>query len=729
MKMNIFRRTLLLAFSTALMSFLAFGIISFYHMNDLFHKSIENGKHIGELMVKFTEDFAIKQATERLASLAFERSRQIEQGMSKLKRDAESIALQMNRILSHPENYKEIKLPNVKEETVYNGDPYIYYPIEVAKKGISDELKKEAYLSSNIVDILNIVSHGFAGHQTTSYIASKNGFMILIETSDDKDATVTFPHDFEPRERVWYTDAEKAQKTIITDVYQAIQLYPAVSCATPYYDGKGNFVGVAAVDANLESLYELVTENHLGDTSINFTLSNKGEIILSSTKTGTFAVSKDKKDCRENTENGFAKTAVNMVAGKSNVELLNVDGKEYYLAYSPMPSVGWSFGTLIEKNEVIEPANRAKAIINKITESITHKIKALFSQHIRHVLITILIVLVWLFWLSVKDSKKFVVPIVELTNGVKEIAKGNLDKKLEIQSGDEIEVLADNVNNMTSELKQYIENLSRVTADKERIATELNVARNIQAGMLPRVEPEFANKKDFDLAATMIPAKEVGGDFYDFYMLDDSHLALTVADVSGKGVGAALFMAISKNILQNFAILASSAYSEGREPDLAQIMDHANKQLYKNNKERMFVTVFFGVLDLKTGKFDYVNAGHNPPLIRHKNAGKFSYIRNEKKNCIIGVSNKAKYQEYSLTLNSGDMLFFYTDGITEAMSNQRELFNEERLKTALDEISDDCNARKMLSTVYEAVEKHVCDAEQSDDMTMLGLVYNKNENG
>ena len=721
--MNIFRRTLLLSLSTALLSFLAFGLISSYHMKNLFQKSIENGKNVGENMLSFTEEFAVKQAKERLKSLAFERSRQIEQGLSKLKRDAKSIAIQMNRILSKPDNYKAIKLPNVKKETVYNGNPYIYFPPEVEKKGITDELQREADLSSNIVDVLNIVSEGYTGHHATSYVASKNGFMILIETSDDKNATVTFPNDFDPRERIWYTEAEKKQRTIITDVYQAIQLYPAVSCAAPYYDSEGKFAGVAAVDANLESLYELITENQLGDTSINFTLSNRGEIILSSTKTGTFAVSKTNKDCRKDTKSEFAKEAVNMVEGKSDVVLLNVDGKDYFLAYSPMPTVGWSFGTLIEKEEVIKPLEEAKFMISNITQDITVSIESLFSQHMKHILITIMLVLIWLIWISIKDSKKFVTPIVMLTNGVKEIAKGNLDNKLDVKTGDEIEDLADSVNNMTSELKQYIDNLSKVTADKERIATELNVARNIQAGMLPSVEPEFSNKKEFDLAATMIPAKEVGGDFFDFYMLDDSHLALTVADVSGKGVGAALFMSISKSFLKNNAKSASSAINEGLELNLASVMEQTNQQLLENNKEKMFVTVFFGVLDLRKGEFAYVNAGHNPPLVRHKSNGEFSYIRNIKKNCIIGVSKKAKYQEHHLTLSPGDMLFFYTDGITEAMNEQKEQFQENRLKTALDKISEDCKANEMLATVYSTVKQHAGEAEQSDDMTMLGLVF------
>jgi sigma-B regulation protein RsbU (phosphoserine phosphatase) len=157
---------------------------------------------------------------------------------------------------------------------------------------------------------------------------------------------------------------------------------------------------------------------------------------------------------------------------------------------------------------------------------------------------------------------------------------------------------------------------------------------------------------------------------------------------------------------------------------LAQIIEYANKRLFENNKEFMFVTVFFGVLDLRTGEFAYVNAGHNPPLVRQKEDGQFNYIRSLKKNCVIGVSKKAKYQEHRLTLSHGDMLFLYTDGITEAMNEQHEQFNEDRLKSALDSVPEGSKASEILSTVHEAVKQHVGEAEQSDDMTMLGLVYN-----
>jgi sigma-B regulation protein RsbU (phosphoserine phosphatase) len=270
-----------------------------------------------------------------------------------------------------------------------------------------------------------------------------------------------------------------------------------------------------------------------------------------------------------------------------------------------------------------------------------------------------------------------------------------------------------------------MENLSKVTAEKERIATELNVANKIQAAMLPNVEPDFSNKKEFDLAVNMTPAKEVGGDFYDFYMLDDNHLAITVADVSGKGVGAALFMAISKSILRNNAKLASSAYSEGREPNLGSIIVQTNLQFIENNDEAMFVTLLFGVLDLRNGEFAYINAGHKTPLVRHKENGEFTFIRNVKKSGIIGFSPTVKYLENRLTLKPGDMLFLYTDGITEALNIKREMFGENRLKSSLDTIKEGSKAKEMLLTAFNAVNNFVGDAEQYDDITMLGLIYKK----
>ena len=724
--MNIFRRMLVLLFSTALLSFFAFGFVSFFNMKEIYKGTIANSKEVGDKTAEFTEDFAVEQATKHLRALALEKSQRMEKGMLEVKYDAETIAMHMGQILSQPDKYKETTIPNHKETTIYSGEAYVHYAPEVERNGISDELKHDVAISANIADLLKIISSFYEGYQTSFYIGSKNGYLICVDNLPDKQGKINFTEEFnntfDPRERLWYKEVEEAQKTRITNFYTAADGYLAVTFAVPYYD-KNGFAGVAAVGASLESLYKQLTEDSRENSNINFALNNNCEVVLSSAKTGTFAVSKEHKDLRNSKDISLANEAVKMASGTSNVALITVDGKEYYLAYAPMPSIGWCFGTLIERDEVIKPAQTAKDIVINKANNFIAFIDSFYRKHAQLICLSLVVIMLILFCVAIVVSKSAVKPILAVTNGVREIAKGNLDKKFDIKTDDEIEVLADSINNMTSDLKNYMNNLSKVTAERERIATELSVARNIQAGMLPNVEPNFSNKKEFDLAASMNPAKEVGGDFYDFYMMDENHLAVTVADVSGKGVGAALFMMISKTVLKNCAMLASSAYAENCEPDLALIMEQANLQLFENNKEFMFVTVFFGVLDLKTGKFDYVNAGHNPPLVHHKNEDGFQYIRNEKKNRVMGVRNNTKYQVHTINMSSGDKLFFYTDGITEAMNNQRELFGEQRLKSALDSLQDRENAKEILSMVGDEVKKHVGDAEQSDDMTMFGLVY------
>ena len=331
------------------------------------------------------------------------------------------------------------------------------------------------------------------------------------------------------------------------------------------------------------------------------------------------------------------------------------------------------------------------------------------------VLLLILLGLVLL--LSAKASDHFVRPILSLTEGVKEIAQGNLDKKLEIQTGDEIELLANSVNAMTVDLKAYMENLSRATAEKERIATELSVAQKIQTGMLPGVAPDFAGQPYFELDAAMTPAKEVGGDFYDFYMLDENRLAVTVADVSGKGVPAALFMVVAKTVLQNFAMAAKT------RGDFAEVVAHANDRLCEGNDQMMFVTVFFGVLDFRTGEFVYVNAGHNPPLVL-RGDGEVSYLMPEgKPDKPLGVMEGRAYRQCSLTLAGGDMIFLYTDGVTEAIDETEELYGEERLKEELSRIDRNAPVSEMLGCLRESIKSFAGNAEQADDITMLGLRF------
>lgn len=251
--------------------------------------------------------------------------------------------------------------------------------------------------------------------------------------------------------------------------------------------------------------------------------------------------------------------------------------------------------------------------------------------------------------------------------------------------------------------------------ENSKIKTELNLATRIQSNMLPNIFPAFPERPEFDVYASMDPAKEVGGDFYDFFLVDEDHLCLVMADVSGKGVPAALFMMASKIILSNYAKM-------GKSP--SEILTAANASICTNNREDMFVTVWLGILELSTGKLTASNAGHEYPVIMDPD-GKFELYK-DKHGFVIGGMEGLKYKEYSLYLKPGSKLFLYTDGVPEATDSNKALFGSERMVEALNEKPDQ-SPEDILKTVRRHVDAFVKDAEQFDDLTMLCMEYNGKE--
>ena len=280
-----------------------------------------------------------------------------------------------------------------------------------------------------------------------------------------------------------------------------------------------------------------------------------------------------------------------------------------------------------------------------------------------------------------------------------------------IRTGDEVELLADSFRKMEEDMISYIREFMKATAEKERIGAELNVATQIQADMLPRIFPAFPERQEFEVYATMNPAKEVCGDFYDFFLVDDDHLAVVIADVSGKGVPAALFMVIAKTLIKNHA--------QNRETP-GEVFTQTNAQLCEGNDAGLFVTAWMGVLEISTGKFVYVNAGHNPPLLKRA-GGQYEWLKSRPGFVLAGMEG-IRYRENTLELMPGDTLYLYTDGVTEATSSAQELYGEERLQAALNEASE-LPVSQLLPRIKNCIDTFVGDAEQFDDITMLGLQY------
>ncbi len=283
--------------------------------------------------------------------------------------------------------------------------------------------------------------------------------------------------------------------------------------------------------------------------------------------------------------------------------------------------------------------------------------------------------------------------------------------KLDIKTNDEIETLSDSIQQMERDINEYIKHLTAVTAEKERIGAELELATKIQADMLPNIFPAFPHRDDFDVYASMTPAKEVGGDFYDFFLVDDTHLAMVIADVSGKGVPAALFMMMSKILIQNVAM-------SGMSP--ADTLMTVNNLICANNREEMFVTVWLGIVDLKTGVITAANAGHEKPIIKMPD-GDFEFFK-DRHGFVIGGMEGLKYKNYEIKLEKGSKLFIYTDGVAEATSADDELFGIERTLSALNGAKDG-SPQEILNNVKKCVDEFVGEAPQFDDLTMLCFEY------
>ncbi len=318
----------------------------------------------------------------------------------------------------------------------------------------------------------------------------------------------------------------------------------------------------------------------------------------------------------------------------------------------------------------------------------------------------------------------YVKPIKRMARATSEFVSTRDDDKLvdspisalRVKTGDELQLLCNSLKKMEVDLNEHIENLRTVTSEKERIGAELDVATKIQASMLPCIFPAFPDRTDFDIHASMNPAKEVGGDFYDFFMVDEDNLAIVVADVSGKGVPAALFMVIGKTLIKDHT-------TSGR--DLGEVFTEVNQLLCEANSEELFITAFVGVLNLKTGLFRYVNAGHEIPFIAKKgNAFKPYKIRAA---FVLAGMEGLKYKAGEVQLEPGDKLFQYTDGVTEATDKDNNLYGMERLEKILGTLKDK-TPQEILKGVKEDIDKFVGAAPQFDDITMLCLEYKEQEN-
>ena len=470
----------------------------------------------------------------------------------------------------------------------------------------------------------------------------------------------------------------------------------------PLFDNSGKFYAVLTADISLDWLTDMIhrtdsisNAEQLGDTTEDPIYS----FIIG--RGGTYIVHPDKKrilgetflsHCLETESTQDDKIAYDMLAGKKDYQMFTDDSEHSWSFYGPLERTGWSMCTIIPGNVFLEPANIGGLI-------------ALV------VLVLGQLTVAFVSWLRIK---KIIKPLTKFADSADQIAKGELDAPLpEIKSEDEMRRLHDSFLSMQQSLINQIEETQKVNMQKGRIEGELSVAREIQMSMIPKTFPPYPERNDIDIFGMLRPAKEVGGDLYDFFVRDEK-LFFCIGDVSGKGVPAALVMAVTRAQFRNISM---------HESHPERIVTLINDAVSENNDSNMFVTFFMGSLDLPTGRLRYVNAGHDAPLIISNEQDEKEWLDVDA-NIPIGIDQGWKYKCQETTIPPGTTIFLYTDGLAEAEDSSHHLFNEER-------IMQNANCKEppaiFIDTMLQAVNEFVGNAEQSDDLTMLAIKYTKQQ--
>ena len=567
------------------------------------------------------------------------------------------------------------------------------------------DIKESCELLGNMLDVFVPITENY-DNIATIYLGTRDGLMVSYDIYSDSAVGIFY----EFRQSDWYLNGKEGKKGSYTSAYQdSYGRGLTITCSAPFYDDSGEFMGCVAMDILMNDLNESMVSDGVLDPKKAVLIDNNGKYIAGKNIDPTSEKPGNISEGKVNPE--LAPVADYILSHKEGIVTSGKDSDAMYVSFGTIDSTDWRICIISPVSDVIRPAMEIQENIDRNTDEIVAKIVKIILNVIQSCLVLSALILIMVSLFAGKVSKKISDPIKQLETDVRQISGGNLDIRTTVDTNDEIGSLAKSFNFMTDSLQKYIIDLKEATAKEERIASELNVATRIQADMLPCRFPAFPDRDEFDLFASMTPAKEVGGDFYDFFMLDDDHLAIVMADVSGKGVPAALFMVISKTLIKDQAQMCMSPKT---------ILEEVNNKLIDSNAEGMFVTVWLGILEISTGKITAANAGHEYPAIR--GAGEEYELLKDKHGMIVGAMEGVRYTEYELQLEKGGCLFLYTDGVPEATNADNKLFGTDRMIEALN-VEPLAQPEKLLRNVKDSVDEFVGPAPQFDDLTMLCLEY------
>jgi len=691
-----------------IVTLLIVGVIFMLSMKDVSDVVISTNKEVGESVTAISSTSMTEVSKQRLVELAHDKASIADGFFIDFERAVRIVAADAERIYGNPNRYVQKTVRPPKKENNGKLSLQVLYSDNVNPN--DSRIVHELGLLGNIGDTLMSVNSQF-DDLASIYVATESGFMVqadYIAASKFDDAGNIMPLD--ARRRPWYIGARESGEPYFTPVVRdAHTPQLGIMCGVPVYkDGK--LVAVAGGGMYLDALESLVNNVDLGASGNSCILNRKGQVLFSTYSEGTLAAVDGGPDLRT-LDGSIAEIATDAVNGATGIAMLEIDGADQYVAYAPLKTVGWSVFVILSQVSVEEPTAMMREKLSDLTQQAIDNTNLLIGHSLVMMVSVFACALAFALANSMVLSKKIVKPIKALTEEVQAIEGDNLDFKWDMNTDDETQVLADSFRSLTERMKMYINDIQLYTAKNERMSAELSLAERIQASMLPHENPPFPDRKEFEIFGVMDPAREVGGDFYDYFFIDDDHLCLTIADVSGKGIPGALFMMISVIILRNTAMMIKNC-----DRVLAQL----NEALCSHNEAEMFLTVWIGILEISTGKLTACNAGHEYPMVKHPD-GNYEMLK-DKHGLVLGAMQHMKYTEYEIYLEPGSKVFVYTDGLPEATNKDEKMFGTDRVVETLN-VDPNVSPEQTLQNMRKAVDEFVQDAEQFDDLTMLCIEY------
>jgi len=671
------------------------------------------------------------QLKERLSSLVQKSAVYCDVTFHSVENKVHLLASSANNVLKNPENYKPrpVAPPNPYKQGIFTAQ--VQYVPNIDRTAYQREMPLLGNMQGLMLSLVTNISE-----ITTCYAGSELGYIIVVDDQPKKLGPIV-----DCRTRPWYKLASESGELIWTDVYsEAYGKGPVITCAMPFYHKNGDIAGVTGVEMMLSTLSDLVRDARVDELGASFIIDDRGTILVHDEKDapllenltfgGTQLATSNvgTQLAASNVGTQLAASNVGTQLAASNVEkqfmasvkTVYLNSKEYFIAFAPIHlNIREQSSTSSSQKKLYFASIVETSVVNAPAIENTDSILALTDTALRNINVIIFLFIALLIMINIaifyivrifanKFSETITSPIALLEESVKIIANGQLDHHIDLKTNDELQDLGTSVNKMATDLQIYIQNLQKVTAEKERIDTELDLARRIQDSMLPDIHPHFSGYAEFDLCAFIQPAKEIGGDFYDFFFIEPQVLALVIGDVSGHGVPAALYMGTVKNLIKDHA-------KSGKSP--CEVCESVNNLLCESNDEGMFATVFLAYINIHTGYLSFVNAGHLPPLISSEQRLVFL---DSTPNMMLGVRENQTFLQFDRYMGKNDKLFLYTDGVTEAINGKDELFSAYRLLEVANKYTS-LNMKQFCGSLRAEVEAFTSGASAIDDYTTLGI--------